>query len=92
MRSSCSIPKGEVTNWNAGAQRIKGYTPDEIVGEHFSRFYTPEDLDAGVPKRALETARETGRYEAEGWRVRKDGTPLLGKRRHRRDPATTTAS
>jgi PAS domain S-box-containing protein len=67
-------PDGRVTNWNAGAQRIKGYTPDEIVGEHFSRFYTPEDFDAGVPKRAIETARETGRYEAEGWRVRKDGT------------------
>ena len=67
-------PEGRVTNWNAGAQRIKGYTPDEIIGEHFSRFYTPEDFDAGVPKRALETARETGRYEAEGWRVRKDGT------------------
>ena len=55
-------------------ERIKGYTPDEIVGEHFSRFYTPEDRDAGVPERALETARETGRFEAEGWRVRKDGT------------------
>jgi PAS domain S-box-containing protein len=67
-------PDGRVTNWNAGAERIKGYTPDEIVGGHFSTFYTPEDLDAGVPKRALETARETGRYEAEGWRVRKDGT------------------
>jgi PAS domain S-box-containing protein len=67
-------PEGRVTNWNAGAERIKGYSPEEIVGEHFSRFYTPEDFDAGVPKRALETARETGRYEAEGWRVRKDGT------------------
>ena len=67
-------PEGRVTNWNAGAERIKGYSPDEIIGEHFSRFYTPEDFDAGVPKRALETARETGRYEAEGWRVRKDGT------------------
>ena len=67
-------PEGRVTNWNSGAQRIKGYTPDEIIGEHFSRFYTPEDFDAGVPKRALETARETGRYEAEGWRVRKDGS------------------
>jgi PAS domain S-box-containing protein len=66
--------EGRVTNWNAGAERIKGYSPDEIVGEHFSRFYTPEDFDAGVPKRALETARETGRYEAEGWRVRKDGS------------------
>jgi PAS domain S-box-containing protein len=67
-------PDGRVTNWNAGAQRIKGYKPEEIIGEHFSRFYTPEDLSAGLPKRALETARETGRYEAEGWRVRKDGT------------------
>ena len=67
-------PDGVVTNWNAGAQRIKGYTPEEIVGEHFSRFYTPEDAEAGVPKRAIETAREAGRYEAEGWRVRKDGT------------------
>ena len=67
-------PEGRVTNWNAGAERIKGYSPDEIIGEHFSRFYAPEDFAAGVPKRALETARETGRYEAEGWRVRKDGT------------------
>jgi PAS domain S-box-containing protein len=67
-------PEGRVANWNAGAQRIKGYTPEEIVGQHFSRFYTPEDSEAGVPKRALETARETGRYESEGWRVRKDGT------------------
>ena len=65
---------GRVTNWNTGAQRIKGYSPDEIVGEHFSRFYTPEDRDVGVPAKALETARETGRYEAEGWRMRKDGT------------------
>ncbi len=66
--------EGRVANWNAGAQRIKGYTPDEIIGEHFSRFYLPEDLEAGVPHRALETAREKGRYESEGWRVRKDGT------------------
>ena len=67
-------PEGKVANWNAGAQRIKGYTPEEIVGEHFSRFYRPEDREAGVPDRALETARKEGRYEAEGWRVRKDGT------------------
>jgi len=67
-------PQGRVTNWNLGAERIKGYSPEEIIGEHFSRFYTAEDFDAGVPKKALETARETGRYEAEGWRVRKDGT------------------
>ena len=67
-------PDGKVANWNAGAQRIKGYAPEEIVGQHFSRFYTPEDREDGVPVRALETARTTGRYEAEGWRVRKDGT------------------
>ena len=67
-------PEGRITNWNAGAQRIKGYSPAEIVGEHFSRFYTPEDLATGTPARAIETARETGRYEAEGWRMRKDGS------------------
>jgi len=54
-------PEGKVANWNAGAERIKGYRPDEIVGEHFSRFYTPEDVDAGVPTKAIETARKTGR-------------------------------
>src|SRR5690348_2987996 len=54
-------PEGRVTNWNAGAERIKGYSADEIVGEHFSRFYTPEDREADVPTTALETARETGR-------------------------------
>jgi PAS domain S-box-containing protein len=67
-------PEGVVTNWNSGAERIKGYTYDEIVGSHFSRFYTAEDLAAGVPKRALSTAATVGRFEAEGWRVRKDGT------------------
>lgn len=67
-------PEGTVTNWNSGAERIKGYSYDEIVGEHFSRFYTPEDIDIGLPARALETARREGRYEAEGWRLRKDGT------------------
>jgi PAS domain S-box-containing protein len=67
-------PNGRVTNWNAGAQRIKGYAPEEIIGEHFSRFYTPEDREAGNPTTAIETSRKTGRYEAEGWRVRKDGT------------------
>jgi PAS domain S-box-containing protein len=67
-------PDGIITNWNTGAARIKGYASTEIVGEHFSRFYTPEDVEAGVPVRALETARVQGRYEAEGWRRRKDGT------------------
>ena len=65
---------GRVSSWNAGAQRFKGYAPDEIIGEHFSRFYTDEDRKAGVPQRALETAAEQGRCEMEGWRVRKDGS------------------
>lgn len=67
-------PEGRVTNWNLGGQRIKGYLPDEIIGQHFSRFYTAADREAGKPARALQTAREKGRYEEEGWRVRKDGT------------------
>jgi PAS domain S-box-containing protein len=67
-------PDGYVANWNPGAARIKGYTAAEIVGGHFSRFYTPEDRDQRLPWKALEQARQTGRYEAEGWRVRKDGT------------------
>jgi PAS domain S-box-containing protein len=67
-------PNGIVTNWNTGAQRIKGYSASEIVGHHFSRFYTLEDRETGLPARALEHARQHGRYEAEGWRMRKDGT------------------
>lgn len=65
---------GHVVSWNTGAQRLKGYTSAEIVGHHFERFYTPEDRAAGVPKIALQTARDTGRFHAEGWRVRKDGS------------------
>jgi PAS domain S-box-containing protein len=67
-------PTGVVTNWNAGGQRIKGYRPEEIIGQHFSRFYTNADQAAGRPARALRLALENGRYEEEGWRVRKDGT------------------
>ena len=67
-------PTGIVTSWNAGAERFKGYRADEIIGDHFSRFYTEEDRRAGMPARALETALNEGRFEAEGWRVRKDGT------------------
>jgi PAS domain S-box-containing protein len=66
--------EGHVASWNAGAERIKGYAPAEIIGEHFSRFYTPEDIDAGVPRQALQTATADGRFAAEGWRVRKDGS------------------
>ncbi len=65
---------GHVTNWNAGAQRFKGYTPAEIIGEHFSRFYTEEDRAAGLPQRVLNIAAREGSFEGEGWRVRKDGS------------------
>jgi len=67
-------PTGIVSNWNAGGERIKGYTAEEIVGRHFSCFYTPADRSAGKPARALKIALETGHYEEEGWRVRKDGS------------------
>src|SRR5882757_2153838 len=67
-------PNGVIISWNVGGQRIKGYSPREIVGQHFSRFYTEADRTGGKPQRALKIAREQGRYEEEGWRVRKDGT------------------
>ncbi len=67
-------PAGIVSSWNLGAQRFKGYEPSEIIGHHFSRFYTAEDQETGLPTRALETAARTGKFEAEGWRVRKDGS------------------
>lgn len=67
-------PNGYVTSWNAGARRFKGYEADEIIGEHFSRFYTPEEREKEIPRIALETAEREGRFEIEGWRVRKDGT------------------
>jgi PAS domain S-box-containing protein len=67
-------PHGLVTTWNAGADRIKGYSASEIIGQHFSCFFTAEDRAAGVPDALLATARDEGRHEAEGWRVRKDGT------------------
>jgi PAS domain S-box-containing protein len=67
-------PEGQVVSWNAGAERFKGYKADEIVGQHFSRFYSPEDQATGLPARALQTARDVGKFEAEGWRIRKDGT------------------
>ncbi len=65
---------GVVTSWNTGAQRVKGYKPDEILGHHFERFYTPEDRATELPRRALAQAAQTGRFEQEGWRLRKDGT------------------
>ncbi|KQX18034.1 MULTISPECIES: PAS domain-containing sensor histidine kinase [unclassified Sphingomonas] len=80
-------PTGRIMTWNAGARRFKGYEPEEIIGEHFSRFFTPEDRTAGAPEKALRIALEEGRYEAEGNRIRKDGSiiwvhaivdPILG--------------
>lgn len=67
-------PDGTVANWNAGAQRAKGYLPEEIIGRHFSCFYSAEDREKGVPQRGLSVAAETGRFETEGWRYRKDGS------------------
>ena len=70
-------PTGHITNWNSGAQRIKGYDANEIIGSHFSRFYTEEDRAAGLPEFGLERARKDGRFEKEGVRVRKDGSRFL---------------
>ena len=69
--------QGIITSWNTGAQKIKGYLREEIIGKHFSQFYTPEDREAGEPQRGLETAARVGRFEKESWRVRKDGTRFL---------------
>jgi PAS domain S-box-containing protein len=67
-------PTGIITSWNAGGERIKGYASDEIIGRHFSQFFTEEDRASGLPARALETALREGKFETEGWRLRKDGT------------------
>jgi PAS domain S-box-containing protein len=67
-------PGGRVVTWNSGARRIKGYTAEEIIGQHFSRFYPPEEAAAGRPQQELEIASAVGKYEEEGWRVRKDGS------------------
>ena len=70
-------PDGRVSNWNLGAQRIKGYLPEEVIGQHFSIFYTPEDREAREPQRTLDIAVREGRFENKGWRMRKDGTRFL---------------
>lgn len=67
-------PEGVISSWNPGAQRFKGYTASEVIGSHFSRFYIDEDRKAGLPARALETSAREGKFENEGWRVRKDGS------------------
>jgi PAS domain S-box-containing protein len=85
-------PTGRVRTWNEGAKRIKGYSADEIIGKHFSVFYPPERVASGFPEFELRTASATGRFEDEGWRVRKDGsrfwanvviTALRRRRAHR---------
>lgn len=65
---------GRIVTWNSGAEKIKGYTPEEIIGKGLSTFYLPEDAHSGKAERELDIARRTGRFEEEGWRVRKDGT------------------
>lgn len=70
-------PTGNVVSWNPGAERIKGYASEEIIGQHFSYFYTEDDRRKGVPQTALGTAERSGKYEAEGRRVRKDGTTFM---------------
>ena len=67
-------PQGNISSWNVGAERIKGYKASEIIGQHFSRFYPPEDIQTGKPARELEIAIRDGRVEDEGWRLRKDGS------------------
>src|SRR5258705_530560 len=67
-------PDGRVQTWNLGAQRIKGYRPEEIVGQHFSRFYPQDAVQSGWPETELRQATEHGRFEDEGWRIRKDGS------------------
>lgn len=69
-------PRGHVISWNAGAQRIKGYSASEILGQHFSHFYSAEDIERGKPDLMLKIAAEEGRIEDEGWRVRRDGSPF----------------
>lgn len=69
-------PEGRVASWNPGAERIKGYPAEEIIGQHFSKFYPQEAIDRGWPAHELKVARAEGRFEDEGWRLRKDGTPF----------------
>jgi len=67
-------PDGFICSWNPGAEKFKGYTADEIIGHHFSEFFTPEDRQASLPQYALTQAFEYGKFESEGWRLRKDGS------------------
>ena len=69
-------PQGHVVTWNSGAERLKGYKADEIIGQHFSRFYPPDAIEQGWPEHELKVASAEGRFEDEGWRLRKDGSPF----------------
>ncbi len=70
-------PQGRILTWNLGAEQVQGYKAEEVIGSHFSIFYSPADIVAGKPEHALKTALEKGRFEAEGWRLRKDGSIFL---------------
>src|SRR5215469_2123870 len=67
-------PEGRIVSWNPGAERLKGYKAEEIIGQHFSRFYPQDAIDRGWPAHELKVAQAEGRFEDEGWRVRKDGS------------------
>src|SRR4051812_11222290 len=70
-------PEGRILSWNAGGERIKGYAPEEIIGRHFSTFYTREAVESGWPAHELQVGTVEGRFEDEGWRVREDGSRFL---------------
>ena len=73
-------PEGYITSWNAGAQRIKGYAADEVLGKHFAMFYTPEDIASGQPQQELSQAVQDGRCEGRGWRLSRGGSRTPGCR------------
>ena len=81
MPSTCSTWRGTSLTWNPGAERIKRYTAEEIIGKHFSRFFTQEDVERGRPEELLKLAAQRGRVEDEGWRVRKDGSRFWAEHR-----------
>jgi PAS domain S-box-containing protein len=70
-------PRGQIVSWNAGAERIKGYTAEQIIGHNFSRFFSPEDIERGRPEEVLRMTAASGRHEEQGMRVRKDGSRFL---------------
>jgi PAS domain S-box-containing protein len=83
---------GQIASWNSGAERLKGYKPEDIIGQPFSMFFTPDDQERQLPKHALEIAAKEGRYETEGWRVRRDGSRFWGSRCSMRFATRTVSS